>query len=383
MVLRVIAHLSEAEEGGPKEVAVELDDFTLLFFETVLAELKAKLGVDSLAPFDYLEYEEDGYPCNVKTDEEIQSLSESPPEDPLHIWLKSSRHHHAISDDFILNSADFIMKQELATGQFGTVYLAEDIRHERLVAVKSIIANLEMAKMQQEVEILSEVRDCPQIVEFFGAIFEDDHIKIILEYMDGLSLDKYEPLPIDVHGVATVSIINALSFLWSKSIIHRDIKPSNFLVNSNGDVKLADFGVSRTLEFSNAFTGVGTAIYLPPERIKGGAYSVSSDVWSFGLSLTEMALGSALWTAQNNSFNIVSDFSHHIIENLAKIFEEIASIDFDLQALISGCLKPIPNERLAFYDLKGTKFVKKYSSVNKKVVADFILSKQSVNAGFV
>jgi serine/threonine protein kinase len=268
-----------------------------------------------------------------------------------------------------------------------------------MVAVKSIIANLEMAKMQQEVEILSEVRDCPFIVQFFGAIFEDDHIKIILEYMDGLSLDKYGSLPIDVHGVSSVAVVNALSFLWSKSIIHRgtvilkcnwktltcflDIKPSNFLVNTNGDVKLADFGVSRTLEFSNAFTGVGTAIYLPPERIKGGAYSVSSDVWSLGLSLTEMALGNSLWTPQNDSFNIVSDFSNYIIENLSKICQEIDAIDSDLQALISGCLKPIPNERLAFFDLNKTKFVKKYSNVNKKVVADFILNKLSVNAGFV
>uniref|UniRef100_A0A914PYT2 mitogen-activated protein kinase kinase n=1 Tax=Panagrolaimus davidi TaxID=227884 RepID=A0A914PYT2_9BILA len=382
MVLRVIAHLSETEEGGPKEVAVELDDFTLLFFETVMAELKAKLGIDSSAPFDYLEYEEDGYPCNVRTDEEIQSLTNDD-HNPLHIYLKSSRHHHAISDDFILNSSEFIMKQELATGQFGTVYLAEDIRHGRMVAVKSIIANLEMAKMQQEVEILSEVRDCPFIVQFFGAIFEDDHIKIILEYMDGLSLDKYGSLPINVHGVSSVAVVNALSFLWSKSIIHRDIKPSNFLVNTNGDVKLADFGVSRTLEFSNAFTGVGTAIYLPPERIKGGAYSVSSDVWSLGLSLTEMALGNSLWTPQNDSFNIVSDFSNYIIENLSKICQEINAIDSDLQALISGCLKPIPNERIAFFDLNKTKFVKKYSTVNKKVVADFVLNKLSVNAGFV
>jgi hypothetical protein len=87
MVLRVIAHLSETEEGGPKEVAVELDDFTLLFFETVMAELKAKLGIDSSSPFDYLEYEEDGYPCNVRTDEEIQSLTNDD-HNPLHIYLK-------------------------------------------------------------------------------------------------------------------------------------------------------------------------------------------------------------------------------------------------------------------------------------------------------
>lgn len=58
-----------------------------------------------------------------------------------------------------------------------------------------------MSKMQQEVEILSKGRECPHIVQFYGSIFEEDHIKIILEFMDGLSLDRYEPLPIDIHGI--------------------------------------------------------------------------------------------------------------------------------------------------------------------------------------
>jgi serine/threonine protein kinase len=269
------------------------------------------------------------------------------------------------------------MKYEIASGQFGTVYLAEDLRKDRLVAVKAIMVDLEMSKMQQEVEILAKGRECPEIVQFFGAIFEEDHIKIIMEYMDGLSLDKYEPLPIDVHGASSVSIINALTFLWSKSIIHRDIKPSNFLVSTLGDVKLADFGVSRSLEmFSNAYTGVGTVIYLSPERIRGGAYSVASDVWSLGLSLTEMALGSTLWNPQNNSFNIVSDFSLYIIEHLSEILKEIGTIDLDLQALIHGCLKSEAHERLAFDALSDSRFVQKYSPVNKNVVASFIMSKQ-------
>lgn len=68
---------------------------------------------------------------------------------------------------------------------------AQDVRNERQVAIKAIMIDMAMSAMQQEVEILSLGRDCPQIVQYFGAISEADHLKLILEFMDGLSLDRY------------------------------------------------------------------------------------------------------------------------------------------------------------------------------------------------
>lgn len=73
--------------------------------------------------------------------------------------------------------------------------------------------------------------------------------------------------------------------------MHRDIKPSNILVNSRGNIKLCDFGVSGELVNSIADTFVGTSTYMAPERIQGGKYTVKSDVWSFGLTMMELALG--------------------------------------------------------------------------------------------
>ena len=73
--------------------------------------------------------------------------------------------------------------------------------------------------------------------------------------------------------------------------MHRDIKPSNILVNSRGSIKLCDFGVSGELINSIADTFVGTSTYMAPERIQGEKYTVKSDVWSFGLSVMEMAIG--------------------------------------------------------------------------------------------
>jgi len=76
-------------------------------------------------------------------------------------------------------------------------------------------------------------------------------------------------------------------------VVHRDIKPSNLLLNSGGDLKISDFGVSGQLtsSVSNCLSWVGTVTYMSPERIKGDEYSYDSDMWSVGLTLVECALG--------------------------------------------------------------------------------------------
>ncbi|XP_055780601.1 dual specificity mitogen-activated protein kinase kinase 1 isoform X4 [Salvelinus fontinalis] len=87
-------------------------------------------------------------------------------------------------------------------------------------------------------------------------------------------------------------VIKGLSYLREKhKIMHRDVKPSNILVNSRGEIKLCDFGVSGQLIDSMANSFVGTRSYMSPERLQGTHYSVQSDIWSMGLSLVEMAVG--------------------------------------------------------------------------------------------
>lgn len=79
----------------------------------------------------------------------------------------------------------------------------------------------------------------------------------------------------------------------SKNLIHRDIKPENVLLNSRGEVKIADFGVSKHLDKTHglANTFVGTLIYMSPERITNKKYGHNCDVWSFGLVMYELATG--------------------------------------------------------------------------------------------
>ncbi|XP_075287943.1 dual specificity mitogen-activated protein kinase kinase 5 isoform X3 [Opisthocomus hoazin] len=91
--------------------------------------------------------------------------------------------------------------------------------------------------------------------------------------------------------ILAVKVVKGLTYLWSLKILHRDVKPSNMLVNTRGQVKLCDFGVSTQLVNSIAKTYVGTNAYMAPERISGEQYGIHSDVWSLGISFMELALG--------------------------------------------------------------------------------------------
>lgn len=142
------------------------------------------------------------------------------------------------------------------------------------------------------------MHDCasPWIVGFYGAFLSDPHICICMEYMDRGSLDgiykRHGAISISIVGKIAEAVLEGLTYLYDvHRIIHRDIKPSNILVNSKGQIKICDFGVSGELINSIANTFVGTSTYMSPERIQGGNYSVKSDVWSLGITLTELALG--------------------------------------------------------------------------------------------
>ncbi|KAJ1563996.1 Dual specificity mitogen-activated protein kinase kinase 1, partial [Nowakowskiella sp. JEL0078] len=136
----------------------------------------------------------------------------------------------------------------------------------------------------------------PYIVSFYGASLNEGDISLCMEFMHCGSLDAiYKsagPIPEMVMGQITFAVLTGLVYLYEKHrIIHRDVKPSNILMNSEGQVKIADFGVSGQLINSVANTFVGTSAYMSPERIQGGRYSVQSDVWSVGMTLMELALG--------------------------------------------------------------------------------------------
>ena len=124
----------------------------------------------------------------------------------------------------------------------------------------------------------------------------DGTLSICLEHMDGGSLqDLLRAGPqtsLAMQGISR-QLLSGLAYLHSLRIIHRDIKPSNCLISHTGVVKLADFGLARTLgPESLAESFLGTYEYMSPERVVGGSYSLASDVWALGLTLHTVAIGS-------------------------------------------------------------------------------------------
>ncbi|BGP16489.1 hypothetical protein JCM10213_001174 [Rhodosporidiobolus nylandii] len=172
-----------------------------------------------------------------------------------------------------------------------------------LVMAKKTITTSPNPKLhKQHLRELLFMRDCTNdnIVQYYGAYLEANNtqIGICMEYCEAGSLDSlYRKVKAKgwrtgekVLGKIAESILSGLVYLHDQKIIHRDIKPSNVLVTGDGQIKLCDFGVSGELVDSLAGTFVGTTFYLSPERIRGGQYSINSDVWSMAVTVLEIAL---------------------------------------------------------------------------------------------
>ncbi|KAI9732259.1 MAG: Protein kinase C signaling pathway involved MAPKK protein [Claussenomyces sp. TS43310] len=171
-----------------------------------------------------------------------------------------------------------------------------------IFALKIITTNPDPDVKKQIVRELGFNKDCASshICTYYGAFVEPSTatISIAMEFCEGGSLDSiYREVKKlggrtgeKVLGKIAEGVLNGLTYLHSKKIIHRDIKPSNILLCRDGQVKLCDFGVSG--EFGtkgDANTFIGTSYYMAPERITGQSYTITSDVWSTGVTLLEVA----------------------------------------------------------------------------------------------
>ena len=201
-------------------------------------------------------------------------------------------------------------------GAYGVVDKMMDKATGTTLAVKRITATMdtiEQRRMLMDLEVLRQLPNhCPYTVHFYGAMFREGDLWICMEVLDA-SLDKFYPvvfsnggnIPEPVLGKIAFSLVYTLNYLHANlKVIHRDVKPSNILVNTKGEVKICDFGISGYLVDSVAKTrDAGCKPYMAPERIdpKGNPdnYDVRSDVWSFGISMMEISEGKfpyKLWT---------------------------------------------------------------------------------------
>ncbi|TMS37217.1 hypothetical protein L596_004194 [Steinernema carpocapsae] len=208
--------------------------------------------------------------------------------------FNGNRQFRGLSEDMFEKICD------LGHGNGGVVSKVRHKLSRTVMARKLVHVELKAAVRNQIMKELDVLHRCnsPYIVGFYGAFLDQNQngISICMEYMDGLSLDivlkKVRRVQEELLGPISVAVVRGLTYLKDELyILHRDVKPSNILVNTKGEIKLCDFGVSGMLIDSMANSFVGTRSYMAPERLTGCRDSVESDIWSFGISLIELAVG--------------------------------------------------------------------------------------------
>ncbi|KAL5338530.1 kinase-like domain-containing protein [Aspergillus crustosus] len=229
-----------------------------------------------------------------------------------------------------------------------------------VMAMKEIRLELDENKFAQIIMELDILHRCvsPFIIDFYGAFFQEGAVYICVEFMDGGSIDKLydEGIPENILRKMALSTVMGLKTLKDDhNIIHRDVKPTNILVNSRGQIKICDFGVSGNLVASIARTNIGCQSYMAPERIAGGgvqqsgatgggSYSVQSDIWSLGLSIIECAIGRYPYPPEtfNNIFSQLHAIVHGDPPTLPETYSE------DAHSFVNACLDKTPKNRPSY-----------------------------------
>ncbi|TFY52695.1 hypothetical protein EVJ58_g9867, partial [Rhodofomes roseus] len=304
----------------------------------------------------------------------------------LHFGGKAILHAQGVNfsngASFSINMSQLQLEDELGKGAYGTVRKVLHKPTNVAMAMKEIRLELDDSKLNailMELDILHRAV-APEIVEFYGAFFIESCVYYCMEYMDAGSLDKLQAagVPEDVLGRITGAMVRGLKFLKDElQIIHRgklskaapitvfidfdeDVKPTNVLVSRRGGIKLCDFGVSGQLEKSLAKTNIGCQSYMAPERIKGesqnniGTYTVSSDVWSLGLSMIEMAIGRYPYPPETyaNVFAQLTAIVHGDPPELPEHYSD------DSRDFVARCLHKVPELRATYAELLDHPFLR-------------------------
>jgi len=193
--------------------------------------------------------------------------------------------------------ARYEILNQIAVGDFATVYRARDRELHREVAIKQIHPQFladprQLERFWNEAQLLASLQH-PHIVTIYDLV--RSHGWLILELMQGnlLQLTRGQPIDLDYLRVVLLCCLDALRFLHAHGVIHGDVKPSNMLVDAQRRVKLGDFGLARRASNKEGSLLKGTTKYMAPEMISNqfGPVGPASDLYSLGFAAYELMCG--------------------------------------------------------------------------------------------
>ncbi|KAI9031366.1 kinase-like domain-containing protein [Hyaloraphidium curvatum] len=218
-----------------------------------------------------------------------------------------------------MSSDRYVKSEKLGEGTYATVYKGKNRLTGEVVALKEIHLDSEEGAPStaiREISLMKELKH-QNIVRLYDVIHTERTLTLVFEYMDQ-DLKKY----MDIHGTNgaleaclckhfTSQLLRGIAFCHENRVLHRDLKPQNLLINSRGDLKLADFGLARAFGIPvNTFSNeVVTLWYRAPDVLLGSRnYNTTIDMWSAGCIMAEMYSGKPLFPGKTNEDQLLRIF---------------------------------------------------------------------------
>ncbi|CAN2246925.1 SPS1 Serine/threonine protein kinase [actinobacterium SCGC AAA044-D11] len=244
--------------------------------------------------------------------------------------------------------------QMIGTGGMADVYIGEDQRLSRKVAVKVLRSDLArdpsfVARFRKEALAAAGLNH-PGIVAVYDSGEEGSNSYIVMELVNGHTLrdELLEPQAFSVERSLEIieGVLDALSYSHMNGIIHRDIKPGNIMLTDSGDVKVMDFGIARAMDdigatMTSTWNVVGTAQYLSPEQATGEASDLRSDIYSVGCLLYELVTGRPPFTGDTP----VAIAYQHVSADFPLPSSINPDLDANIDKIITVALAKIPSDR--------------------------------------
>jgi eukaryotic-like serine/threonine-protein kinase len=250
------------------------------------------------------------------------------------------------------------LEELVGTGGMSSVYRAHDRMLERHVALKVLHEQFTadgdyVERFRREARAVAQLSH-PNIVTVIDRGEQDDRQFIVFEYVDGENLkslvEREGPLP-EAEAIAlTHQIARALSFAHGQGLVHRDVKPQNVLLNGDGQAKVTDFGIARSIDVHGSLTQTGTVMgtsdYISPEQARGAHVEAQSDIYSLGVVLYELLTGEVPFPGDN----FVAVAMRHINEPVPSVLAKRPEISPRLDAVVQRAMAKDPDDRFRSMD---------------------------------